>query len=121
MHFAKVATVQFDNASSHGSSENTEKLFESVRGNPPKIKVLHQPPMSPDTNVNDLGFYNSMNKKLRQVHPAPQTRDELKKAVWKIWKAYDTKLLDDLYRAKKNVLFQITKVNEENVYDLHST
>ena len=120
MSFADVVTLQLDNASPHGTSERTEKLVNRPRAKPPKIKVLHQPAMSPDTNVNDLGLYNSMNSRLRKIHPAPTTRKELKKMVREIWKALPEKILDDLYLTKKKALSGIVKVDGDNVYDLHS-
>ena len=51
--------IQQDNARPHISPHDPQLLHESSRGHQP-IRILCQPPNSPDLNVLDLGIFNSL-------------------------------------------------------------
>jgi hypothetical protein len=62
MKWYKQINVQMDNASPHVGKNNVDflkKEFQKFRKKP-KIVLKTQPPQSPDTNCNDLGFFNSL-------------------------------------------------------------
>ena len=61
MHFAKVVTVQYNNAGGHGMSTIDAKIADQLpspgRG-VPALKIVPQCAQSPDTNVFDFqGFF----------------------------------------------------------------
>lgn len=78
MPWAKKVALQFDNAPGHktkGSKAEPHSaiatklvdVLKPARGEKgPEIVIFGQEPNSPDTNTNDLGFYNSL-----RLSPAP--------------------------------------------------
>ena len=72
MHFAKVVTVQYNNAGGHGMSTIDAKIADQLpspgRG-VPALKIVPQCAQSPDTNVCDLGFFNSIDARLPKLRP----------------------------------------------------
>ena len=113
--------LQLDNATPHQWACAQEAVKRALRssgkaGGGVTIEVEFQPANSPDTNLNDLGFYRSLNKRL------PKKRDRrltdfvpmVKQAFWdypsdKLTKLCDTQQL--VYRA-------ISKAGGDNAYPM---
>lgn len=72
--------IQQDNARPH-ISVNDEEFIEAGRQEEFDIKLVCQPPNSPDLNVLDLGFFRSI--QALQHQEAPRNIDELLAAVKK--------------------------------------
>jgi hypothetical protein len=59
--------VQMDNASPHTGHHMIQNLEENCVLLNKKIKYITQPPNSPDLNVNDLCFFNSLSKRADRI------------------------------------------------------
>ncbi|XRB10187.1 Aste57867_9103 protein [Pycnococcus provasolii] len=67
MPWATCVTVQQDNATPHvkkGNADILKAAGEPPAAGGPRIVTIEQPPRSPDTNVNDLAFFNSLGAKV---------------------------------------------------------
>ncbi|XP_057803284.1 uncharacterized protein LOC131018588 [Salvia miltiorrhiza] len=56
---SKVTLIQQDNAKPHLKSDDLE-LIEAGNSDGFNISLMSQPPNSPDTNINDLGFFRAI-------------------------------------------------------------
>ena len=124
MPWAKDVWLQYDNARTHvkGGDDMIEAIDEAgAKGNGPRVQTLppdqQQPAQSPDTNLNDLGFYSSIDSKLPR--PRPRNLTTFKQAVMKAFKDYPTETLTKIVRSKERVIHLIEKYNGMNDYDLH--
>ena len=70
----KIIYIQQDNAPSHVKSHD-EDLLNAIALTGRDIRILQQPPNSPDMNVLDLGFFRSLQSFTDQLNP--KTIDEL--------------------------------------------
>jgi hypothetical protein len=76
---AELVVLQLDNAPGHVGKGNIDDIERAVNkyDESPTIKIVFQPPNSPDLNLNDLGLFHSMQKKYRVL----RTRAKLKAAA----------------------------------------
>ena len=131
MSWATKIKLQFDNAPGHLTKgkkdpETGDIIFESTiagklndlltkRGEIP-IELVRQIANSPDTNLNDLGFYNSLDSQL------PKRRefklDEFEKQVEAAFWAYPTEKLERIVRAKIGIIKAIIADKGDNTYKI---
>ena len=83
----KTIWIQQDNARAH-VAPNDPVFLEAVAKNGLDIRIMKQPPNSPDMNVLDLGFFASLQAKtyLKNV----RTIDDIVQNTLKEYEDYDT-------------------------------
>ena len=59
--------MQHDGARAHTGMNAMQLITEYIRQNNWNIKLITQPPQSPDLNVLDLGLFNGMKKKADSI------------------------------------------------------
>ena len=79
-----------------------------------KINVITQPANSPDVNVNDLGFFNSLQSYYWETNP--KNANELIAMVDKVFKEYPTNKLNRIWLSYLMNLNEIMKHNGSNKY-----
>ena len=112
MSHAKVVTLQWNNAGGHGMATIDEKIagdLPSPGGGVPALRVLPQCAQSPDTNVCDLGFFNSVDSRLPKLRP--YDLDAFYELVEKAHAEYPAEKLDSLYDSKMRVCKAILSAN----------
>lgn len=93
--------LQQDNAKAHVHLDNQE-VHDSGHRNRSAIKLIAQPPNSPDFNILDLGFFRGI-QSLRYKTPV-QTLQGLIDAVQAAWDAYEPRKIDDNFVTLQKVL-----------------
>ena len=103
MSWAKQITIQMDNARPHTGGGLLDKLNTWGATLTPKVAFIMQPANSPDKNLNDLCFFNSLASAVsKKLTP---NKDELAKVVEKTYASWHTaERLDKLWRLKSRVL-----------------
>jgi hypothetical protein len=122
MPWAKKVRLQTDSAGGHGMSHTTGKervLHElssalKVATSDVEIEVIVQPGQSPDTNCNDLGFYNSMDASMPATRP--YQLDKLFKCCKDFFESYPSEKLTKIFNAKMSVIRKILAVGGDNDY-----
>ena len=131
MSWATKIKLQFDNAPGHltkgkKNKETGEIIYESTiagklndlltKAGEIPIELVRQIANSPDTNLNDLGFYNSLDSQL------PQRRefklDEFEKQVEAAFWAYPEEKLERIVRAKIGIIKAIIADKGDNTYKI---
>ena len=118
MLWATCVTVQQDNATPHvkkGNADILKAAGEPPAAGGPRIVTIEQPPRSPDTNVNDLAFFNSLGAK---VSKKTKTFDEeeLAQIVEDEYNNYPEEKLCDLWKLKRELLHLIFADDGGNNY-----
>jgi hypothetical protein len=90
----KTVIVQQDGASPHVGKGNLEYFRQEGRKNGWKIKVVTQPPQSPDLNVNDLGFFRSLKCRVEILKNGANNLSDLYQSVEEAWNRHDGATLD---------------------------
>ncbi len=120
MSWLDEVTVQDDNARPHAKKDIQERLQEAARNkrgqSGMKLTLAPQPVQSPDTNLNDLGFYASFDR-------AIGNRRSYKLALW--WKQiqcafreYPPSKLQKLVETKEKIVHAIYSCDGDNDYKL---
>ena len=127
MSWAKKVALQFDNAPGHKTKGNKAEpdsaiaiklagVLKAPRAGSPEIVIFVQEPNSPDTNANDLGFYNSWDSRLPEVRSFKL--DEFWKQCKKCFDDYPSELLDKIFDTKMTVIKCIIGAGGDNTYKL---
>ena len=117
MSWAKQITIQMDNARPHTGGGLLDKLNTWGATLKPKVAFIMQPANSPDTNLNDLCFFNSLASAVSKT--LTPDKDVLAKVVEKTYASWHTpKKLDKLWRLKSAVLREIIKAEGGNQYKM---
>lgn len=93
-HKSKIIYVQQDNAKPHFRDDDGDVLEEGSRDGW-SIRFKSQPPNSPDFNVLDLGFFNSIQS--LQHEASPNTIDELIECVQNAFNELNMEKLDNTF------------------------
>ena len=112
MFFAKTVTLQWDNAGGHGMSSIDAKIADDLPSPAPGVpamKVVPQCAQSPDTNVCDLGFFNSVDSRLPKLRP--YDLDAFFALVEEAHAEYPAEKLDSLYDSKMRICKAILSAN----------
>ena len=111
--------LQHDNATSHRFREDDPAWVaaKTQYGNFFTVSMKGQPPNSPDTNVLDLGFFNSLQSLQQKQEPA-NTIDELIGTVLLAWDQYDCRILNRTFITHRTILNEIIECNGDNDYTI---
>ena len=117
MSWAKGVVIQMDNARAHVGGDLVREVNAFGATKNPKVRIEMQPANSPDTNINDLCFFNSLASAVSKVRtPDPEA---LAKAVEdKYWTWHSTAKLAKLWKLKTAVCACIWSNNGDNDYKL---
>lgn len=107
--------VQQDNAKPHLGKDDKSIIKEGTRDGW-KIELLPQPPNSPDFNVLDLGFFNSIQS--LQHKKCPNTIDELVTAVENAFEEQTPETLDNVFLSLQQAMQSSMIVRGGNRYKL---
>ncbi|XP_028782212.1 uncharacterized protein LOC114738342 [Neltuma alba] len=80
------------------------------------IRLMNQPPNSPDLNILDLGFFNGIQS--LQYKEAPKTVDDLIAAMVKSFESFLAVKSNKIFLTLKCCMVEIMKVRGSNKYDL---
>ena len=90
-------TVQHDGAKPHNGAGNAEALRVAGIADGWQIVIDTQPAQSPDVNINDLAFFNSLKKNVARVKQHARNIDELIAKVRTAYDQYDRVTLDHIW------------------------
>eukprot|EP00054_Salpingoeca_dolichothecata_P028653 m.219322 g.219322 ORF g.219322 m.219322 type:complete len:111 (+) comp26283_c1_seq5:989-1321(+) len=74
------------------------------------IRFVFQPPRSPDFNVNDLGFYRSLEADVWKTISHDASEQKLANTVCTCFKKYDTKKLTKIFNTKHAIMKAVKDV-----------
>ena len=114
-----VIKLQHDNAPAHFKETVPEWVeymehFERI-GMPYKLKLIHQPAQSPDTNILDLGFFAALQS---TCLGRPKDEMELIEMVQQQYEAYPAKLINRVWLSHMACMNEILKDNGGNNYKI---
>ena len=109
--WAKKVIVQMDSAGGHRIGESLVVLTSIGKKSNPRIEFRTQPTRSPDTNVLDLGIWNSMKSRVMEVRYDRSSKESMNQriidAVMDMWKTYDPAKLHNIFNTLTLVLKEI--------------
>lgn len=111
----KDIIIQQDNARPH-IMPNDQDFKEAANTNGFNIKIVCQPANSPDTNVNDLGFFRAI-QSLQDDKPAKNVDDLLKNVVAS-FDELSPHTLDNVFLTLQSCLTEILRVKGGNNYKI---
>ncbi|CAN0378396.1 unnamed protein product, partial [Pylaiella littoralis] len=115
--FSAVWTVyvQQDNAPGHRVMQDPEVVAEAGQVGM-RMELVNQPPNSPDMNILDLGFFNSIQS--LQDRTTPTTIDQLVAEVeWAFW-AQTPGTLGSVWTTLQSVLQEVMLARGENTFKI---
>ncbi|XP_026452429.1 uncharacterized protein LOC113352886 [Papaver somniferum] len=112
-HDGRTIFIQQDNARPH-ISIGDEQFCEAVRQFGLDARICFQPPNSPDLNVNDLGYFRSIDE--HQHSEAPNTGPELVAGVEKSFREYPSYLINNVFLTLQTCMNEILKKKGDNDY-----
>ena len=122
--WAKEIIIQYDGATPHEKGIKLA-LGEKLEELEPRIRWMKQPSQSPDTNINDLCFFNSLKSALAKTRKDGWGFLEFDKQVQKVyrnWHNEDEDKLTKLWELKSAVAMQIYLADGGNQFKMpHST
>ncbi|KAI9083257.1 hypothetical protein K1719_034789 [Acacia pycnantha] len=80
------------------------------------IRLMNQPPNSPDLNILDLGFFNAIQS--LQYKEVPKTTDDLIAAVVKSFESFSSVKSNKIFLTLQCCMVEILKKRGSNKYDL---
>ncbi|CAM9853573.1 unnamed protein product, partial [Pylaiella littoralis] len=107
--------VQQDNAKPHRVNDHQD-LLEACSSDGFGIRLINQPPNSPDTNILDLGFFASIQS--LQDRTRARTIDDLISEVETAWEAAAPAKLGKVWISLQTCMEQILLCGGENTYKL---
>ena len=115
--FPAVSTVfaQQDNAPGHRVMADPD-IVAAAGQEERRIELVNQPPNSPDTNILDLGFFNSIQS--LQDRTTPTMVDELVAEVERAFRAQKPETLDRVWTTLQSVLQEIMLARGDNTFRL---
>jgi hypothetical protein len=118
--WAKKIIFQIDNAGGHRINQSLDYLNGLKQKTKIKIEFITQPCRSPDTNVLDLGIWNSMKSRVveqKYMRESDLTMNQrIIDAVLEMWEHYDSEKLTDIFQTLKAVLYQIEAAEGGNSF-----
>ncbi|XP_026451949.1 uncharacterized protein LOC113352330 [Papaver somniferum] len=112
-HDGRTIFIQQDNARPH-IAIGDEQFCEAVRQFGLDARICFQPPNSPDLNVNDLGYFRSIDE--HQHSEAPNTVPELVAGVEKSFREYPSYLINNVFLTLQTCMNEILKKKGDNDY-----
>ena len=111
----KTIWIQQDNARTH-VAPNDPVFLEAVAKNGLDIRIMNQPPNSPDMNVLDLGFFASLQAKTYLKNA--RTIDDIVQNTLKEYEDYDTELVDKVFFTLQGCFIEVMKDGGGNGYKI---
>jgi len=111
----KGVIIQQDGAKSH-ILEDDEEWLEAVEALQVNVKLVTQPANSPDTNINDLAFFNSIQSLYHEA--APGDEFDMIKAVEKAYNDYPVNKINRMWLTLQSVCNEIIEHNGDNDYSI---
>ena len=109
----KTIYIQQDNAPSHVPAHD-EQFAEAVSQTGLDIRIMKQPPNSPNMNELDLGFFSSLQSLIEETNPS--NIDELIESVHKKYRDYNPKVLNKVFLTLQGCLIEVMKNSGGNRY-----
>ncbi|XP_057785999.1 uncharacterized protein LOC131003512 [Salvia miltiorrhiza] len=113
--YSKDIFIQQDNARPHIRNDDLE-FREVASSDGFNINIIHQPPNSPDTNINDLGWFRAIQS--LQQETACFNVDDLVKAVVSSFEELDPMTLNCVFLSLQGCMLETLKVKGQNCYKL---
>jgi len=87
-----------DNAGGHGKNDIIE-AYRADLWNKFKVKIVHQIPRSPETNLLDLGLWCSLQNHVEKEHrfKTRSNKDALAHSIKAVWESWDASILQKVY------------------------
>ena len=85
--------IQQDGASPHTAHGVIQRLGDYGSTDGWNIKLVTQPPQSPDLNINDLSFFRSLKMRVNSLKKGARSLDQLYDAVLEAWDSDTLKVL----------------------------
>lgn len=113
--FGKPIYIQQDNARTH--VDPTDEYFRAAASQQGfDIRLMCQPPNSPDLNILDLGFFNAIQTLQHEV--CPKTTEELVYAVKNSFDEYSSKHVNRIFLTLQSCMKETMKVRGSNDYKI---
>lgn len=110
--------VQQDNARPHPAVDDPDLIADGYKGGF-EIRMVCQPPNSPDMNVLDLGFFRAIQS--LQHRDAPRNIDQLIDAVVKSFNNMERYKLNNVFLSLQHCMIEVLKSGGDNKYKLPHT
>jgi transposase len=118
--WARKVIVQLDSAGGHSIARSMEALGKIGKKSKPQIEFRTQPTRSPDTNVLDLGIWNSMKSRVVEVRydraAEASMNQRIIDAVMEMWAKYDPSKLNNIFITLTAVLKEIKEHDGGNSF-----
>ncbi|XP_057791129.1 uncharacterized protein LOC131008257 [Salvia miltiorrhiza] len=112
---SKLIYIQQDNAKSHILDSDPDfRAAATAHGF--DIRIVQQPPNSPDTNVNDLGWFRVI--QIIQTEHACYNCDDLVKAVENSYAQLSPQTLNKVFLSLQSCMVEIMKQKGHNAYKI---
>lgn len=118
MQWCQNVIIQMDNARPHVGKKNVERLNDFGDRLVPRITTINQPAQSPDLNANDLGFFNSLNK--RCLRNKFQNFEELWLSLQETFWSTKPETLTSIFESKSRIVMEIIRQKGLTVSVPHS-
>ncbi|XP_057793153.1 uncharacterized protein LOC131009762 [Salvia miltiorrhiza] len=112
---SKNIVIQQDNAKPHISSNDAE-FMAAANSDGFRMQLICQPPNSPDTNINDLGFFRAI-QSLQDDKPAKNV-DDLVKNVESAFEELSAQTLNNVFLTLQGCYAEILTVKGGNNYKI---
>jgi len=91
-------TIQLDNAPAHTGHNTINTLNQYCAENGLEIEYVPQPAQSPDFNVNDLGLFNSLKKRVNHLKAGnDKSLSSLYEAIHKVYDDYPSETISIIF------------------------
>ncbi|XP_057795180.1 uncharacterized protein LOC131011387 [Salvia miltiorrhiza] len=112
---SRVIFIQQDNAKPHIKDSDPD-FRQAASSDGFDIKIVHQPPNSPDTNINDLGWFRAIQS--LQTESVCTNIDTLVEAVKSSFDELSPITLNNVFLSLQGCLTEILKVKGHNTYKI---
>ncbi|XP_057775076.1 uncharacterized protein LOC130994057 [Salvia miltiorrhiza] len=112
---SKIIFIQQDNARPHIKNEDIE-FRDCATADGFDINIIHQPPNSPDNNINDLGWFRAIQS--LQTESVCFDVDTLVNAVVSSFNELAPMTLNKVFLSLQGCMIEIMKVKGQNCYKL---
>ncbi|XP_057811554.1 uncharacterized protein LOC131025785 [Salvia miltiorrhiza] len=112
---SRVIFIQQDNAKPHIKDSDPD-FRHAASSDGFDIKIVHQPPNSPDTNINDLGWFRAIQS--LQIESVCTNVDTLVEAVKRSFDELSPTTLNKVFLSLQGCLTEILKVKGHNSYKI---
>jgi hypothetical protein len=118
MHWmvGQTVVIQQDGAKPHTGEGTIRDLELAGSGECWTMKFITQSSQSPDVNINDLGFFNSLKSRVREIQAYTTEREEMMQIVQLCFNEYPMDKLDGIWGCLFNNFRSIMACDGGNQY-----